>query len=361
MRASSFAAVIACLVSGSLAHTGEAAPSSPTYSRTYTDCVTSPNQVTNTDGKERWSITPGCDSYQNEFYERPTTQTYQVDTTTSGQVFAAAEYYQNLDIVAAQAGVDSQYMYVAIDLFGTGHVTESGAISTEGLKYQYHFLLSTSPDGAGGYWLSNLDASSLGTAYQLQKNEGQQDTNGDVGGSGAADGLSITKSDDAAAAVGDGFNLDVIGDGKLNIGSQEVLWSRLRPGDSSVIEFALDYGALGFTRTQIEQIIAGTFGYLDFRAIKGDPEDPQNFMWNDEYTRSEAGSPYRCGSTAVVCGDLTKSEFGTQGLGNIYELDTLRAYAGEVPLPPTIILLVVAASALACARWHGYGAGREQV
>lgn len=308
----------------------------PVYSRTYTDCTTFQNQQPNNEGKQRWTISAGCDSYQNEFYERPTTQTYEVNQTGGGEIFAAKEYFQNLDIVRAMAGVDTTYLYTAIDLAGLNHLTEAGgAGDLEGLKYQYEFLLSPNADGASGYWLALKEGTPIGTSYQLLRNEGQRDTNGDVGGSGAANGLSITKQDNAPAALGNGFDTDVIDDGKWKSTGAEVLFSRLRPGDLSVVEFAVDYGALGFTQAQIQAIIAGTQGYLDFRAIKGGPKDPQNYLWNDEYTKSEAGSPYRCGDTAEGCSDLTKSEFGTQGLGNIYELDTLRG-AGLPPPPQSV-------------------------
>jgi hypothetical protein len=321
-------------------------PVLPVYQRTYTDCVTAPNQQANTSNKQRWTISPGCDSYQNEVYERPTTQTYQVNGTSSGDIFAATEYYENLDIVGAQAGVDSSYLYVSIDLFGVNHLTEDGKSAFEGLKYQYEFLLSPSSDGANGFWLASKEGTPLGTSYQLLRNEGQKDTNGDVGGSGALNGLSITKSNDPNAALGNGFDTDWIDDGRLKSNGQAVLFSRLNPLDSSMIEFALDYKALGFTDFQIQQILAGQLGYLDFRAIKGGPKDPQNYLWNDEYTMNEAGSPYRCGATLIPCPDLTKSEFNTQGLGNIYELDTLRGPGVAVPEPSSLGLLVVGLAGL---------------
>ena len=78
-------------------------PISPTYTVTFSDAVTgdAPNAYTISDGNggtlRRWTIDPGADSYQNEFYERPTTQTYQVNTATPAggvspeEIFAATE------------------------------------------------------------------------------------------------------------------------------------------------------------------------------------------------------------------------------------------------------------------------------
>ena len=318
-------------------------PITPVYTATFGDAITgdAPNPYLRSDGKRRWTIDPGADSYQNEFYERPTTQTYQVNTATPAggvsaeEIFAATEYFENLDIVQAQAGFDETYLYILIDMFGVNHLTESGS-ADEGLAYEYHFLISPNPDGAAGYWLSTIEtAKDIGTTYQLLQNQGQQDLknngvldpNGDVGGSGLANGLSITKEDDPTAALGDGYDTDIIDDGRLISNNKPVLWSRINPSDPSIIEFALDYGLLGFTGEDI-----GNLGYLDFRAIKGGPKDPQNFLWNDEYTKFEAGSPY------PGAGGL--SEFGTQGLGNIYELDTLRGGAvPPIPEPGTLFLL----------------------
>lgn len=323
-----------------VASVSAADPTGPTYTQTFNDCVTGPggtpstgNPHTNTAGNLRWTIAPGCDSYQNEFYERPTTQSYEVNNTGSGEIFAAKEYFENLDIVLAQAGVDSQYLYVAIDLFGLNHVTDNGDSDFEGLRYQYEFLLSTTADGANGYWLALKEGTPLGSSYQLLRNEGQVDTDGDVGGAG----ISVTRTDGDPQP--NGFDLDVIDDGRLNSGPNDgtaVLFSRLAPGDPSIVEFALDYAALGFTQAEIQAIIDGTIGYLDFRAIRGGGHaDPQNHLWNDEYFDYEAGSPYRATS-----GDLSKSEFGTQGLGNIYELDTLRGVGVPVVPEPATLLLV---------------------
>jgi hypothetical protein len=346
-----------------IASVSAADPTAPIYTQTYTDCVTGAgglpptgNPHVTTSGDLRWTIAPGCDSYQNEFYERPTTQTYQVNDTASGEIFGAAEYFENLDIVQAKAGVDSQYMYVLIDLNGVSHFNDEGDAQLEGLKYQYEFLLSTAADGANGFWLAITEGTPIGTTYQLLRNNGQQDTNGDVGGRGEgsgpgcgtdpepSNGLSCTKEDNAAAALGNGFDLDIIDDGRLNSGPNDgaaVLFSRLMPGDPSIIEFALDYALLGFSQAQIQAIIDGSSGYLDFRAIKGGPKDPQDYLWNDEYTKSEAGSPYRATS-----GDLSKSEFGTQGLGNIYELDTLRG-VGQPPVIPEPAALTLLGSGVA--------------
>lgn len=300
----------------------------PLYSSSVSDCTTNGNQTSIGGGKSRWSISSGCDSYQNEVYERPTTQTYQ---SIGNGAFGASEYYQNLDIKSAQAGADDDYLYVAIEMVGLDNVTENGVATTQGLKYDYLFLLSELPDGADGYLLGVTDPAnshSPATAYAGDKAYGAKDTNGDVGGSGAADGLSITQDDDGPGALGNGYDTTWIGDGKLKEGPNKdalVLYARINPLNAAQVEFALDYKKLGFTRGAIDAILAGG-GLLDFRAIKGGPKDPQNYMWNDEYTFIQAGNPY-----------------SAAGLGNIYEADTLRYLVAppRIPEPTTWALMIV--------------------
>ncbi|WP_353199183.1 PEPxxWA-CTERM sorting domain-containing protein [Sandarakinorhabdus sp.] len=311
-----------------------AAAISPVYSQYMTDCNTGSNQTSKTDGKFGWSVSAGCDSYQNESYERPTTQSFEVmNKQGGGTFFGAKEYFQNLDIVKGQAGADNNYLYISIKLNGLNRLTENGVATFESLVYWYGIILSKNADGANG-WLMWADQPSLAnggsemspnTSFTALKTFGQQDTNGDVGGSGINNGLSITKSNNASAAVGNGFDLARIQDGKLD-GGTSVLFARVNPVDHSEVEFAIRYSLLGFTLQDVRDIISGASGYLDMRSAKGGPKDPQNFMWNDEYTLAEAGSPYR-----------SQSPNGTQ---NIYEVDTLQ-FADPVPEPATWLSMIM--------------------
>lgn len=288
------------------------APVAPLYTTTVTDAVTDDNAFMAADGRRYWTIDPGADSYQNDVYERPTAQTYQVRLLADGsERFAAAEYFQNLDIVQARAGFDAQYLYVAIKLAGLGKLTADGQAAYEGLVYRYGFRIANQADGGGGLLvvadqpqLKNAPHTAFGSVGTFV----YRDANGDVGGTG----LNVTKQDRQAEVNGNGYERVLVSDGKLASG-QRVLWVRVSPSDPTVVEFALDYKALGFTEADLTNL-----AYFDVEANKG-LQDPANYLWNDEYTRSEAGSPYRANS-----GDRSKSEFGTQGLGNIYELDTLR-------------------------------------
>jgi SdrD B-like domain len=286
-----------------------AAPVDPTYLATFGDAVTRDNEFVSTDGYRFWTIDAGPDQYQNDSYERPTAQTYQVRQSRDGtEQFASAEYFANLDIVEARAGFDDTFLYVSIRMAGLGEHSSNGAIATKGLVYRYGFRLALEEDGGGGLLVTASQPALQNkppTRYGSLSTFIHRDFNGDVGGTGR----SVTKQDRLAEVGGNGYERVVASDGR-KVSGERVLWVRISPTDHTVVEFALKYRSVGLTKANLASL-----PYLEFEANKG-LKDPANYLWNDEYTKSEAGSPYR-----AATGDL--SEFGTQGLGNIYELDTL--------------------------------------
>jgi hypothetical protein len=292
----------------------------PVYSESISDAVTIDNALNATSNKVVWTIDPGADDYQTDSYERPVAQTFEVrGLAGGGQAFAAKEYFSNLDIAEARSGLDGQYLYLSIKMAGLDKWTEDGKRTHEGLAYRYGFRLARSEDGGGGYLVTSDQPSfKVGTNWSGLGTFIHHDFNGDVGGTGR----DVTKQDRAAEVQGNGYENVVASDGRA--AGRQVVWVRVDPTDPTTVEFALDYAALGLAA---EEVAAPA--YLEFEANKG-LKDPANYLWNDEYTKSEAGSPYR-----AETGDRSKSEFGTQGLGNIYELDTLR---GEAP-PPTFATL----------------------
>lgn len=301
----------ACGLAMAMAGITNAQPTTPVYSASFQDCVTADNRFRGSDGKWFWDVDPGCDIYQHDVYERPMTQEF---IFTRGR-FGAKEYFEYLDIVQAKAGFDSQYFYVAIKMFGRDHITSDGSRDRKGMIERYGFRLSTDPDGRYGMLVvsdqpevknsPNTRFGPLGTFVYV-------DEDGDVGGaSSGPTGRSITKSDNPDEEDGmTGYETPIVSDGRLD-GGRRVLWVRLDPNDRTIVEFALDYRRVGLTAGDLNRL-----RYLDFEAIKGGPKDPQNYLWNDKYTKQEAGSPNYGGNG--------RSEFGTNGLQNIYEVDTLR-------------------------------------
>jgi hypothetical protein len=298
-----------------------AAPVSPVYLHTFGDAVTGDNQFS-LSGELYWDVDPGADVYQVDVYERPMIQTF---TLLGNGRYASKEYFEYLDITQGKIGWDNQYLYVSIDLFGRD-IRKTGTTDEKGLNEIYGFRISDDPNGRNGYLFQTVQPESKhGTTYGLEANRGFKDTDGDVGGAGLKNGsmisgLTVTKQDNLLEDGGtlNGFDTTLIADGKL--GGTNVFWSRVSPTDDTIVEMAVDYVALGLTISYLE-----TLAYFDAEAFKGGPNDNQKYLWNDKYTKSEAGSPN------PGMGGL--SEFGTQGLGDLYELDTLRSN-GIPQIPP---------------------------
>jgi hypothetical protein len=324
-------AAAACGAAVLLAGGAAAMPMTPVYFVDLADATTNQNEF-ESDGKRRWFVTPGADVYQTETYERPTIQTYQDDP--EGGIFSTEEYFSNLDIERGKVGYDDQFLYVAIDLVGDTKEDQGGS-TDEGLLYEYGFRFSSDPDGRNGYLVRAIQPEPThGTTFGLEKNEIWMDGDGDVGGAasesgGGPTGLAVTKQDNPNEETDlDGYDVQRAADGADPAdGDPEIVWARIDPLDDTIVEIALDYTALGLDLAYILSI-----QYLDVQAIKGDPEDPANYFWNDKYDQGEAGSPNPDDGSFPG-----RSEFDTQGLGNIYELDTLRI--GQVPEPSTFALL----------------------
>ena len=323
-----FAVTVSLLTVG-FVQTSDAAPLvPPTFSVTFDDARTDDNQFVGDGGKQRWDIDAGADSYQNEYYERPTVQGFTVDSATGK--YSAAQYFANLDITTARAGRDDQFLYVEINLVGNYFHKEDNSTDAEGLKYQYGFRFSDDPDGRGGYLMYGTFGDPHSQAdWTSLKTKGSRDSNDDVGGRGlvlgGATGLNVTKEDNNNEDGGqlDGYDIDIINDGKLLSNDDEVLFVRMV--GNSTVQFVLDYVAVGLDAAYVDGI-----QYLDMEAIKGGPQDPRKYFWNDKYVFNDAGSPY-----------LADFNNGIQQPTNIYELDTIRG--GAVPEPATMVLLGIGA------------------
>jgi hypothetical protein len=300
----------------------------PVYTTNVTDAVTGANQFAS-GGFRFWTVTPGADSYQSDIYERPTAQGFQ---PVAGR-YAVNEYLAYIDIESASFGFDDRFVYARINLVGRDKRTQDGVNTVEGLQGRYGFRFGTDPDGRNSYYIiadQPESASVLNTRWTLAKTEGFRDTDRDVGGRGGPihgqpgpSGLSVTKTDNILEEAGlNGYDQQFIStDGLLVNGQRPVLWQRVSPADNTVVEIALDYVRAGIPRATLESI-----AYLHFEAQTGDLADPQFGLWNDQFTGIEAGSPNR--------GVGTDNEFGTQGLGAISGVDTVRATFAAPPPPP---------------------------
>jgi hypothetical protein len=338
--------LIVCMIATSAA----ALPIDPVYFITVDDAVTGDNEFQGSDGKRRWDVDPGADVYQGEIYERPTIQSY---SEVDGR-YSSEEYFQNLDITRGKVGWDEQFLYVGIELFGRSK-SDQGGDTLEGLVYEYGFRFSTDPEGRNGFLIrSEQPELKHGTSFGLESNFAFFDTDGDVGGAainsgGGPSGLWVTKTDNPNEETGlNGYDAEVVSDGRKKTWPNRdarILYSRVDPNNHQIVELAFDYTKFGLA---LDDILA--IQYLDLESLKGDPDDPQNYFWNDKYTDQEAGSPNGIGGI---------SEFGTHGLENIYELDTLRIGVISTPEPSTAGLLGMGCLVLSLYGRHSRAARRR--
>jgi len=308
------AAALALLAGQALAQ-----PTSPTYTTVVADCTTDGNRFSS-GGSFYWDVTAGCDRYQNDVYERPTNQTYEL----RGTRFAASEYFQFIDIEEVRVGNDARYLYVSIDLVGRNNLTSVGDSIPVGLFSKYGFRISTDIDGRfGRRFVSEQPEVRRNPEgrYTSAGTYGYRDTNGDVGGgaSSGPTGLNVTKTDNPAEVSMNGFDSSIISDGVLD-GGPTVLWARINPQDVTVVEMALDYIAIGLTAADIANL-----RYFDVDAVEGGPSSASDCLWNDKFEDREAGSPNP--------GPNGESEFGTNGLGGISAVDTVRVAGAGGPPP----------------------------
>lgn len=316
---SAWAPIAVGLGAAALVH---AQPLNPVYSQSFADCTTGDN-VFSAGGSLFWTVDGGCDVYQVDLYERPTIQEYK---PVAGK-FASKEYFEYLDLAGAKIGLDDTYLYVSLDTVGRNNITSGGSVIEQGMVARYGFRFSTDPDGRFGV-LITADQPELkifpNTTYGNIGLFGYHDTNGDVGGAASSGptGLTVTNTDNPNENSGlNGFDEAFISDGVAN-GVQPVVWARLSPGDNTVVEFALDYQAIGYTKTEMQNL-----KYFDVEATSGGTGGPGTYLWNDSNENVEAGSPN------PGPGGQT-SEFGTEGLKNIYEVDTLRVSAAGTACVP---------------------------
>ncbi len=311
----------------------------PQYSTTCYDAITGDNQFIWDDGgtdRHAWFINTGADSYPNDYYERPTTQTYDDLTVKTivgdddellnggiGASYSAANtseptYFGYLDIVKGKFGYDNQFMYFYTELYSDKKVSNLGEETSDfGESSRYNIRISEDPDAHYGILLQTMNPKDLPTdgSWQATEMQGEYDEDGSVGGAG---GVSTPNE---GLGSNPGYETRIASDGKAEGTEIEILFGRrITSVDSRpVVEIAFDYAEYNLQFPDFE-INPGELMYLEFEATRG-LTGISNYLWNDQYSESGAGSPY-----------------DGIDLQNIYELDTLRCTGTVIPAPGAILL-----------------------
>jgi hypothetical protein len=292
----------------------------PTYSFSFMDAVTGTNctGMTQQGGctGSGWFVTPGADVYANDVYERPTSQTY------TGSTPVAKEYLGYLDLVTAKYGFDQRYMYFQLNMYSPFLYKNDGTVD-KGVfgSGTYYGVQLGSNNANDGQLLLRTEETSLGAntaVFDGQKTQGWFDQNNSVSGPG---GVNTPNEEGTWATTFNGYERQVIKtDGYLDGTSTYVLFSRAFVNElgQATVELALDYVAFNsycVGRSLACSLTPSELPYFVFEATRG-LKDPQNYLWNDKYNATEAGTPYT-----------------TAGLGNIYELDNMRVSYLPVAVP----------------------------
>lgn len=259
--------------------------------RTYTDARTDDNA---NEDSSLWNIDTGADKYKKELYERPTGSMGDVLDGTP----ASDTYFEFLDISTASVALDkdNEHVYFSIDLVGDSTVFD-GESTVQGFNENYRVRVSSRSNftshaedvtgymfgvsGAGGTLTDSFTGANAFTNTQAWYDDPLD---------GGAAGTGLTVTDEGTLGYAD----------LTSLGGTSDVSARLV--DNS-IQLAIDYGSLDINK--------GVFKNLLFEANSGDTS-PLNAFLNDEYSETEAGSPY----------DLYNTP------DSIYEIDTLKGQRG---------------------------------
>jgi hypothetical protein len=191
--------------------------------------------------------TNGGENYNQNLFERP----FNANTMDT--------YFPDLDIVHTFLGMDSEWVYVTIQLVDVG----SGGT----LAGNYGVEIDRNVDGRGDVLIF---ASRVGTDWSTEGVRIWLDDNGDVGGN--------YPMNSEAPLAGDGYENMIFDSG---YGSDpDAAWARINPNDPSSVQIA-------FKQSVIEGDMYFTWGAWADQGVF----NPAWFDYSDHFTAEEAGSP----------------------------------------------------------------------
>jgi len=193
---------------------------------------------------------PGGDTYSKNIFERP--------FTANDMVFRP-----DLDINKAEVSSDSNFIYFTIYMHGTNPQSSD-------LPGTYGVELDTDYDGRGNYLI--LISKPVGTEWKMENVTAYMDSGKKVGG---AHPMSSDAPSDYVGYDQTLFSLE-------NLKDPDAAWGRISPKGSAIIEMAFK-----------KSLIGGRSSFLWSIWADEGVRDVTKFDYNDHFTQSEAGSPYK--------------------------------------------------------------------
>ncbi|HZU87141.1 MAG TPA: SdrD B-like domain-containing protein [Anaerolineaceae bacterium] len=192
---------------------------------------------------------PGGDSYSNNQYERPFTQT-------------EMRYRPDLDITRADLTDDANFYYVLITLYDVNP-------DTKGLEGAYGVEIDLDKDGRGDTLV--MADKPFTTAWDTLHVRAYTDSNNDVGGPAAL-------SSDAPFTSANGYDQMLFA---VEIPTDpDLAWGRMSPSNPRQIQIA-------FRKSLINGATQFLWGVFADDALRA----PEKMDYNDYYTLAQAGSP----------------------------------------------------------------------
>lgn len=231
---------------------------------------------------------PGGDTFSKNIYERP--------FTANDMAFRP-----DLDINKAEVSSDTNFIYFTLYLKGTNPQTSN-------LVGNYGVELDTDYDGRGNYLL--LVSNPEGTEWQMENVTAYKDSGKKVGGTRPM----------SADAPSDYIGYDQTIFSLENLSDPDAAWGRISPKGNAIIELAFKRGLIG-----------GKSSFLWSVWADDGVKDPAKYDYNDHFTVSEAGSPYKDANYPLKSLALVDST-----CREIFNFTPTGDIPGLCALPPTV-------------------------
>ncbi|HSD91256.1 MAG TPA: hypothetical protein VLB44_27220, partial [Kofleriaceae bacterium] len=273
-------------------------PPTPVYTRMRNDAVTGDNTpvvVTGTSAnctpaQPCFVADPGADSYVNDEFERP-----------AGQGTAAASYLPSLDITRSDTGLDANWLFYRINLYGVQPGSVANASGS--LPNYYGVEINLDNDPMGDLILQiNQPSLNVGTNWGTTALEARLDQNETMGGPRPL-------LPDGPGQAGGGYEHRVF-DGGQNFQPSQ-------PGGTTAVQARINGAAVEIAiyrpvLASLTNVEITSFGFRPYAA--GAQVSTSELYTQDDVNRAQLGSPYPWLTLAGAPATCPSGSSGDDGL-----------------------------------------------